>query len=394
MNTKPAVTVERLGATTAAVSFKLSDPGEIKTIHDEHTSHPILFTGIQGEVTRDGTATITIPVPPETTVTTMSDGQRTLNMFSAYVAASIHLTMRAIDRGFYLTFSNTNAIVFFIKEGRVHAKSAGLLDILPPRRAKTIKQQMKRIHEQHEQQLERRLEIDMQKNITVERALAEALNELIALYEVNELNASSFGAMQNTLSRLARTQSSKANPVLPKAPPIRMNGGNRENGVTVVSSMGRAAAKNQPAGRRNGPIVDSVAGPARTENVYNNNDDKNDRNQGRADNRKDRKDNRKDNRKDRKDNRKDNRNTRDPEDNIGRQGILWRIGNMLREHGNNDNTNVRRENIPAWMRHVYGNRRARKILGYDTNNNKKGKFGFKFRTISFKPTHSFIPRHH
>jgi hypothetical protein len=394
MNTKPAVTVERLGAKTAAVSFKLSDPGEIKTIHDEHTSHPVLFTGIQDKVTGDGTATITIPVPPETTVTTMSDGQRTLNMFSAYVAASIHLAMRAIDRGFYLTFSNTNAIVFFIKEGRVHAKSAGLLDILPPWHARTIKQQMKRIHEQYEQQLERRLEIDMQKNITIERALAEALNELIALYKVNELDASSFGAMQNTLSRLARTQSSRANsiPKGPEPPRTRLNGGNRENGVTVVSSMGRAAAQNQPGGRRNGPIVDSVAGPARTENVYNNNDDKNGRNQGRADNRKDRKD-RKDNRKD----NRNNRNTRDPEDNIGRQGILWRIGNMLREHGNdNDNNNItRREYIPAWMRHVYGNRRARKILGYDTNNtNKKGKFGFKFRTISFKPTHSFIPRHH
>lgn len=343
-----------------------------------------LYTPLYADIVVGSTYKAAIPVDPGEEVRVFQDAEGSVNTYMSFVAAYVRLMIEALgEKPPHDALRSHNGIVFIIDGGDVQARAAGILDVTKPTMHGAIRNAMKNLVTRerflHIHELQR---LDREKNPTAEASLMFILNGMIQMYRQHGLQPTKLIDIQQRIETLIRSQPSTEKAVSMKSERqgVPVNGGDRVNGVTVMSEAGQAAA------RQNAPVANnSLAGNvAQIENANNNNRKKN---------------NARSERPARQTTRNRNNKKEDPE-NIGRQGILWRIGNMLREHGGNEdvknmNRNSEREYVPAWMRHVYGNRRSRKILGYDTNNNKtKGRFGFTFRTISFKPTHSFIPRHH
>lgn len=86
-----------------------------------------------------------------------------------------------------------------------------------------------------------------------------------------------------------------------------------------------------------------------------------------------------------------------------REHILRRLMGLVDEHDRDSNydseySRYRRRHVPRWMRDVYGRRRVRRLRRrYDSDSDsdsprKRG--GLRFRSITFAPIKSWIPRRH
>jgi len=364
---------------------------------EEHTTNTKdgLFLRPKSVQVEGNTIYIEVEIPETETVVTLAEATAS-NAYFTIVSASLDLIFRAAVHGMYPTFTPINGVLFTSRYGHVKAHVAGVLDVIPQEHIKSIQTELQGILRKdtivHLQQSQH---MNPSEDPVREASIIEVLKRVAVVFSTHGLK---YDELVHMFTKLESLQSGgepvsthhQQNDPIPSTKP-RSNSNRTEKESRFSIPMEKVNSKKTNTQRVHDTPQGGLA-PLR---------------QGQQ------------------------QQTHQPEKNI----ILKQIGNMLLNHGNHKTNIVRWEGrrtntIPSWMRHVYGEKRARRILNRfddddDRENNTvpswmrhvygekrarrilnrlddddgdgdghKKKKGIKFRTISFVPTKSWIPRKH
>lgn len=351
---------------------------ELVAMKEYHTAHPDIFASIvHSNITNKGTMFL-IQGQGEFLAYDQLPPALHLPALAAYIRL-IHL---AILDGFYVTGSLKNGIVFHLMNGKVDAKATGNLAKINNEVAPYIKNEINKIITPRILDfLGKRQHVNFRppptaKNGNQEKTLHGILNKILALYQ-NKKAGFPYNHLKKMLKKNMTTplqptpqpnengRRSEARPVGTESVVFTNNGrapGNVPNNNAKSSNVKLApavaaqlAAARGNAGGAAGAAAAAAAAAAGAKggNQYN--------------------------------------------------GILHGIGEILKNHGGNNNdrnvpNNNTKKNVkraPWYLRSVYGPRRAQRVMerrAGNTNNTNTSPVGF--RTMTFAPMKSFVPRHH
>lgn len=336
---------------------------ELVAMKEYHTAHPDIFASIvHSNITNKGTMFL-IQGQGEFLAYDQLPPALHLPALAAYIRL-IHL---AILDGFYVTGSLKNGIVFHLMNGKVDAKAIGSLDKIKPQTGIKFKNEINRIIPPRILDfLGKRQHVEYQppptaKNGNQEKTLHDILKSILILYKNEDFPSSH-------LNRMLKTLTTNTRPI-----PQQQNNNGRGNNAQSISIKSvkstRNAGGNVPNmnnAKNNNKLAPAVAAQiaAARGNVA-------------------------------------------PAAAAGggntRNGILRGITDILKDHGGNNNdrnvpNNNTKKNVkraPWYLRSVYGPRRAQRVMerrAGNTNNTNTSPVGF--RTMTFAPMKSFVPRHH
>jgi hypothetical protein len=328
----------------------------IRELIEQHAKHPTLYTPLYGYINQ-GVGSVKFLIA--------GDSYTTFNSVPAMMhvpmlAAYIHLLVSSIENDHIVLGDQKDAIVFSIDNGKMRALAAG---ILKPNQSGVLKQKVQALMSinGHEQLVMNAQTIRPTYNTQTFKKLFTLLQEIKTLYISSSIQHNHMNEMLKHL--------------------VKKNGDNMRNNKSRFSNSNKAVSITSNNRKR---VLENYE-KNNNNNAGGGNGGGNGPSKGRANG--------------------GGKGGGKPSAAVNAEGVVHSIGKILEEHGgNNANNKANRKNInrniepPNWMRLVYGPKRARALMQrrYGSTNNTDGSKSspISFRTMTFIPLPSFIPRQH
>ena len=337
-------------------------PVSIQELIEQHKKHPKLYTPLYGYINQ-GIGSVKFVIAGENYTTF---NRVPAMMHVPMLAAYIHLLISSIEHDHIVLGDQKDAIVFSIDNGKIHALSSG---ILKANQAVDLKQKITALMSANgtKQLIMNAQTIRPTHNSQTFKKLFTVLQEIKALYMSSRIQ---HNHMNDMLKHLIKNNA-----------PQKMNAGNIRNNInrfSVSSKANSITSKNMKRVNENYPKNDN--GNAGGGGGGNGGGSGGTGAKGRA---------------------TSNGNQKSSVVDAG--GVVHSIGKILEQHDGNNNNNKKgsknNTNLkpPNWMRLIYGPKRAKALMKrrYGTqNNDESGASVISFRTMTFVPLPSFIPRQH